>query len=164
VEKYKVAKIHDGDTITVQLKDEKYNIRLWGIDAPELNQSFGLEAKKFLENLIQDKEVEIDVVGIDVWGRKLGKVYLNGKSINENLVKNGMAWWNDYYYPKESNLEILEENARNNKVGLWKEDSPTSPWRWRKQVKIHQMETWLTDTKIRDLDTPTEKIRDIDFE
>lgn len=44
---YRVMKVSDGDTITVLNLEtaEKTKIRLYGIDSPEMNQSFGSQAK-----------------------------------------------------------------------------------------------------------------------
>lgn len=44
----KVVSVADGDTITVLHNDQKKEIRLYGIDAPEKDQASGQEAKKFI--------------------------------------------------------------------------------------------------------------------
>ena len=48
----KVILIADGDTITVLHDGEKEKIRLYGIDTPEMKQSFGKEAKAFTEGMV----------------------------------------------------------------------------------------------------------------
>ena len=48
-----VTRIADGDTITIRdANNQKQKIRLMGIDTPELDQPFGLEARDFLVGLI----------------------------------------------------------------------------------------------------------------
>ena len=161
----KVLKVHDGDTLSVLLDNEKVNIRLWGIDAPEIGQKFGEEAQVFLHNLIYDKEIDVDIVTTDLWNRQVCKIYLDKIFINSNLVEAGLAWWYDSYYPKEQELKSLEESARTKRVGLWSDDNPTSPWRWRKSVKIQQMEAWLNDPKVREVqDKNKERITDIELD
>ena len=60
---YKVIKVSDGDTITVMSLQQynKFKVRLYGIDAPESDQSFGTQSKQFLSDQILNKEVEIEV-------------------------------------------------------------------------------------------------------
>ncbi|EAJ5221493.1 thermonuclease, partial [Campylobacter upsaliensis] len=62
----KVSRVIDGDTIELLAKTSKTNpynhiaklkIRLYGIDAPELKQAYGKEAKEFLSALVLKQEV-----------------------------------------------------------------------------------------------------------
>ena len=55
----KVVSIHDGDTITVLQDKQQVKVRLFGIDAPELNQPYGKKSKRFLSNLITRKIAEV---------------------------------------------------------------------------------------------------------
>jgi endonuclease YncB( thermonuclease family) len=43
-----VLKIIDGDTIKVRINNNQIKIRLACIDAPEMSQAWGIEAKEFL--------------------------------------------------------------------------------------------------------------------
>ncbi|NJM26779.1 MAG: hypothetical protein HC859_16200 [Bacteroidia bacterium] len=45
-----VVAVVDGNTLQVKSGNDTYTILLWGIDSPELAQSYGGEAKKYLEN------------------------------------------------------------------------------------------------------------------
>src|SRR5262245_13469253 len=40
-----VVRVRDGDTIVIQSGEEQYKIHLSGIDAPEIRQAFGREAR-----------------------------------------------------------------------------------------------------------------------
>ena len=40
-----VIAVHDGDTITLKNESGQKKIRLAGIDAPELNQPYGVESR-----------------------------------------------------------------------------------------------------------------------
>ncbi len=78
----KVTNIIDGDTFTMSVthvgKNNEYdygsseNIRLAGINAPEINTVAGKEAKKKLENQLSNKEVRVNVKSRDTYGRVVG--------------------------------------------------------------------------------------------
>ena len=55
----------------------------------------------------------------------------NGKNINKELVKNGLAW-HFKKYSKDNSYDTLEKQARKLKLGLWKDKNPIAPWDWRK--------------------------------
>ena len=57
---YKVIKVSDGDTITVMSLQQynKFKVRLYGIDAPESDQSFGTQSKQFLSDQILNREID----------------------------------------------------------------------------------------------------------
>jgi micrococcal nuclease len=160
-----VENVHDGDTITVSYptSKKKFNVRLWGIDAPEANQSFGPQSKEFLVNLIKGKFVKIIFLGTDQYGRKIGKVFIDDKYVNFESVKNGMSWWYDNYAIEDTDLKIEETNARNTRIGLWGEDSPKPPWKWRAMIKINQLQVQLSKPEpVRAMKCPG--FRDMDVE
>ena len=61
----KVVSIHDGDTITILQGKQQIKVRLFGIDAPELEQPYGKKSKQFLANLIAGEVVEVEPKGKD---------------------------------------------------------------------------------------------------
>lgn len=125
-----VVRVIDGDTIEIDKNKER--IRLYGIDAPELKQSFGEKSKQALETLIAEKHIQIIPKGKDKYDRILAVVEFKGKDINKLMVSWGYAWANSYY----SDLYLEEQNnAKANKMGLWKEDKPIEPYKWRKQQR-----------------------------
>src|SRR5262249_10330735 len=75
----KVTSVIDGNTIELLANDnESYKIMLYGIDSPELGQEFGEKAKVFLEQMILDKNVNVEVQGKDRWGNRLGIILIEG--------------------------------------------------------------------------------------
>ena len=55
-----VLSVHDGDTLRVRNEQGRViNIRLWGVDAPELGQPYGKASRNFLRKLAQGKRVEV---------------------------------------------------------------------------------------------------------
>lgn len=138
-----VVGVTDGDTITVlDVTNKQYKIRLAGIDAPEKKQDFGNVSKKSLSDLVYNQQVSVDWGKLDRYERIVGKVFLRGTDINLQQIKQGMAW----YYRKYQNELVLgdrldylhaEEDAMNNKVGLWQYKTPIAPWDFRKSRRTN---------------------------
>lgn len=58
----------------------------------------------------------------------------DGRSLNQELVRQGYAWWYRKY-SKDERLAKLESEARAAKRGLRSAPNPTPPWDWRKAQK-----------------------------
>jgi endonuclease YncB( thermonuclease family) len=130
-----VIEVFDGDTILVLSDGQQIKVRLYCIDAPELLQPYGRTAKEFLSRILLGKKVKVKERGIDQYGRVLGEVFLDGEiSINEELVKNGMAWVYKKYC-KIPSYFALEKTARQNRIGLWEDENPIPPWEYRKKER-----------------------------
>jgi micrococcal nuclease len=56
----------------------------------------------------------------------------DGRNLNQELVRAGLAWWYRQYAKRDQVLAALEQEARAAKRGLWVEASPVPPWEWRK--------------------------------
>lgn len=108
-----------------------YKIRLAGIDAPEKQQAYGVQSKIYLEHLIADKDVSIKVLSCDQYGRYVGKIYLNGKDINGEMIRSGYAWHYNHFDSNPVYAGFMLDAQRSNR-GLWQEVHPTPPWIFRK--------------------------------
>ena len=75
-----VKRVIDGDTFTTSVR--KQPIRLANVFAPEANTKLGKKAAKHLSELIGGKEVELNILAIDIYGRVVAGVKIDGKSIN----------------------------------------------------------------------------------
>lgn len=129
-----IIEVHDGDTATVLVKDnKKYRIRFYGIDAPESKQSYGRISGDALRKKILGEDVVVQVVDVDTYGRAVGKVFLNERYINLEMVNDGMAWYYANYARNENDLAAAEHYARSRKAGLWKANNPEPPWNWRRK-------------------------------
>ncbi len=134
--------VADGDTITVMAdevggrENKKMKIRLYAIDCPEKKQEFGLKAKEFIENLILNKRVEIEVKGVDQYGRTVGIVQYYKYNVNSELLKNGLAWhYKQYSKDYYNEFEELESEAKNKKINIWSKKNSIAPWEFRKIKK-----------------------------
>lgn len=133
---YKVVKIKDGDTLGLLTGDnQQITVRLAEIDCPEKSQAFGQAAKKFTSDLCFGKEVRLIGNEHDRYGRTVAEVVLiDGTNVNYALVKNGYAWQYKAY-SKNTELAALEQQAREDKLGLWQDANPTPPWDFRREKK-----------------------------
>lgn len=127
----RVVHVGDGDTLTLQLPaGERRRVRLAWIDAPELAQAGGEQAKQVLDRKVYRREVTVQVVDTDPYGRIVGLVRLGDRDINAEMVAEGWAW--DYrHYNHSPQLEALEQSARQRHLGLWADEHPMPPWDFR---------------------------------
>ena len=84
--------VADGDTITVLHENLPERIRLYVIDCPEKRQPFGKTAKQFTSELVFGKLVDIEPVAVDRYGRTVAFVRIEDITVNEELIKEGLAW------------------------------------------------------------------------
>jgi len=126
-----VVRVRDGDSIVVMRGGVGIEVRLDGVDCPELAQAFGKKAKNFTSNLAFGKTVRLVGKGKDRYDRELAEVFLpDGRSLNRELVSAGLAWWYRKY-STDRTLESLERSAREARRGLWADANPVPPWDFR---------------------------------
>jgi endonuclease YncB( thermonuclease family) len=129
----KVVAITDGDTIKVMHNGIAERIRLWGIDCPESKQAFGTRAKQFTGDLAFGQVVTVQVRDVDRYRRTVGEIILpDGRNVNRELLRAGLAWWYQRYARHETILAELEFEARTAQRGLWADKEPMPPWEFRK--------------------------------
>ena len=135
----KVVSIADGDTVTVlDAAQTQHKVRLAGIDAPERKQPFGQVARQYLASAVFGKTVTIEWSKVDRYRREIGKVLLDGKDINLMLVDAGLAWHYKFYEREQSpedrhSYSTAEQRARAARRGLWRENTPSPPWEFRRR-------------------------------
>ena len=117
----KVLSLSDGDTIHFMAKGEtkKFKVRMLAIDTAELHfqtpdgkmvdQGYWAEqgAKELADYIAVGDDVDLEVYGEDVHGRKLGKVIKNGEDINLKMVRSG---WASLYMICEKDKKCLTGN------------------------------------------------------
>ena len=85
------TKVSDGDTITVEGVGK---VRLVGVNTPEKGVKGADASTYFVKKLCLNKEVSIDIdnsKNTDKYGRTLAVVIVDGKNLNEMLLKEGLA-------------------------------------------------------------------------
>jgi len=130
----KVVKVADGDTITVLHDGRRERIRLYGIDAPEMGQSYGRKAKDALAGMVAGKTVEIKRKDTDRYGRTVGIVMVDSRNVNADMVRAGYAWVYPKYCKERGCRDwfALERTAREARSGMWADPHIVPPWEWRK--------------------------------
>lgn len=129
----RVVAVGDGDTIEVMRGRAAARVRLHAVDCPELGQAFGQRARQRTAELAMGRDVRVQVVERDRFGRFVAEVFLpGGESLNRKLVGEGLAWWYRDYAPRDVELRLLEEKAREARRGLWADAKPVPPWIWRR--------------------------------
>ena len=108
----RVVGVSDGDTITVLRDRTQVRIRLYGIDCPETGQDFGFRAKQFTAELAFGKVVKVVPRDRDRYGRIVAEVVLpDGRVLNDELVKAGLAWWYRQHAQNIGTLPQLEAES-----------------------------------------------------
>lgn len=102
----------DGDTVrlkhlwlTPHLTNHDINVRLEGIDAPEIftgdeeEQEQGYESKHHLEDLLEDRELRFEWIERGKYGRAVGILYRKAdgvwEDVGEKMVQDGHADWSN---------------------------------------------------------------------
>lgn len=126
-----LVRIIDGDTIKVIYNGKEQNLRYLLIDTPELNhkqqgkQPFAEEATKRNDELLKSGKLEIEFdIGEreDKYGRLLAYVYIDGKSVQQKLVEEGLARVAYIYPPNTKHLDPFKEaekKAQQAGIGIW---------------------------------------------
>ncbi|UIF88614.1 thermonuclease family protein (plasmid) [Cupriavidus necator] len=107
---------------------------------PSQAQSFGNFAKKALSDLTYNRAVVVEGAKHDRYGRLVGKVLVNGRDVNIEMVRRGLAWHYTKYKREQSpddrvQYEKAEEAARLQRIGLWLDPHPIAPWDFRRRSR-----------------------------
>lgn len=130
--------VTDGDSLRVGLASGVVEIRLHGIDAPEVRprrQRFGPEATKVLKSLVNGAVLEVEPVAQDRYDRVVARVYADGHEVNAAMLEKGYAWaYRQYLDADTRHYCDLEDAARRAGRGIWVGDRKTwqAPWEFRR--------------------------------
>jgi len=97
------AFVIDGDTIVI----DQTQVRLFGIDAPELDHPYGIRAKRALARLCKGQVVQAQIIEVDRHGRTVAHCFLrDGRDLSAEMVKAGLAIdWRKYSGGRYASLE-----------------------------------------------------------
>ncbi len=130
-----VSAVIDGDTVELDYSGYSQQADLADIDAPELRQPFGRQARQYLSGLILNKTVTVTSMKTEKGSRAEVELYvLDGRmrSVNRIMVKNGYAWSLSGRYAMQEKL------ARRAHAGLWSQNRPLNPAEFRRQQERSQ--------------------------
>jgi micrococcal nuclease len=127
----KVIEVIDGNTLVVRAEEETYTIVFHLIDSPDPGQPYAGAAQEYLQKKLLKKQVTVHLVGKDRRGNYLGVIFLrNSVDVRHDLISRGLAWVEEGC--TDPQLFTLQEQARQQRIGLWREDNPTPPWVYRR--------------------------------
>lgn len=145
----KVVVVIDGDTVVVREDNgQRRDIRIAGIDAPEIRQAYGTRSRQHLIELAYGKRVSVSWYKLDRYRRTIGHVYVmrpencRPSACSQMLdvalaqIEAGLAW-HDKEHLTEQPVEDqqryahAERQARLRRLGLWAQIRPLPPWQYR---------------------------------
>ena len=129
-----LVRVKDGDSLVVKVQGVAMDVRLSGIDAPELDQPYGREAKQALVSLAAGRQLVVEPLDTDRYGRTVAHVWNGETQLNTEMVKRGGAWFYSEF-ARNDELYQVEQEARNAKRGLWAlpRKDRVEPWVWRER-------------------------------
>ncbi|HLL19090.1 MAG TPA: thermonuclease family protein [Rubrivivax sp.] len=88
-----VARVVDGDTLWLTPPGKApLVVRLRDIDAPEICQPWGLQARQALVDLTLNRRATLRKVARDTHGRTVGSIIVDGVDVGPLMVAEGHAW------------------------------------------------------------------------
>lgn len=113
----KVIEVVDGDTFIIE---NHQSIRLYGLNAPELENCMGQDAKHALSSLILDKRVQLREPVADQGTRRvMTLVYSDEKLINEVMIRAGFAEYENQAGSQKARMGAANTYARENHIGIF---------------------------------------------
>lgn len=147
-----VTDVSDGDTFKLITADgTKLKVRTAFYDALETpkidrrtgkvkkpGQPFGEEVANAFRRKVEGKKVRVDIIDIDRYKRMVGIVWLNGRNINLEMVREGWAQcYRQYLRPPYTHQFIqAEEMAKKERRGIWGRSDYEDPANFRKRLRI----------------------------
>lgn len=109
-----VVHVADGDTLRLN----GIKIRVWGVDAPEVDQRGYKEATQVLQDEVLLKKVSCVIRDRDRYNRIVAQCFQDEKDIGAGVIRAG--WARDYHRHSKGYYLKEELAARKERKGLWK--------------------------------------------
>lgn len=135
---YRVLRIEDGDTITVDMNGHDERVRFIGVDTPETQdprkpvQCFGKAASEFTKQLIGTNSVRLESDPLssnrDRYNRLLRYIYLpDGRLVQSEILKSGYGFaYVSFPFTRSEEFLNYQRGAREGNQGLWSSCEPTT--------------------------------------
>ena len=120
----RVVKVLDGDTVQIMnCHGKSVRIHLYGVEAPQTSQYFGQQSVRYFAGLVGDRTVEVVNIGRDERGRMRSLVWVDGVSVNEEMVRAGYAWVSNPLglSPSCERWLGVQVAAREQRTGMWRD-------------------------------------------
>jgi micrococcal nuclease len=129
-----VTHVTDGDSLWVRpaAGGPPRQVRVQGIDAPEICQAWGRESREALAAQVLHRQVRVNGRGRDTYGRTLAQVSFGNQDVGASMVGRGHAW--SYRFRRDVGPYSRQESqARSAHLGLWSASAPIEPRVFRKR-------------------------------
>src|SRR5258705_12418253 len=89
----RVKSVVDGDSLFVSIApSHELEVRLFGIDCPEGDQPYGNQAREALARLVSGREIKVEPVDPDSYGRTVAGILVGERDGHAELVRARPAW------------------------------------------------------------------------
>jgi endonuclease YncB( thermonuclease family) len=143
--------VSDGDTFKLTTANgTKLKVRTAFYDALETpkidrrtgkvkkpGQPFGEEVANAFRKKVEGKKVRVDIIDIDRYKRMVGIVWLNGRNITLEMVREGWAQCYRRYLKPPHTYQCIqaEDIARRERKGIWGRSDYEDPANFRKRLR-----------------------------
>jgi len=115
-----VVSVADGDTVRIRFDSIAWTIqvRLEGIDCPEMSEAFGPAARNATRVMMFDRIVQVKATDVDRYDRLVGRIIIDGKDSSIELLGAGLAC----HYTRHSSdrsLAAAQLDAKSIGRGFW---------------------------------------------
>ncbi len=88
--------------------------------------------------MVFNRQVTAECSKADKYRRLICKILVDGVDVNLGQVKAGMAWHYKHYANEQTPADreayaAVELDAREKHLGLWADQNPMPPWKWRRR-------------------------------
>ena len=130
-----VVHVGDGDTVYVKAADAPaaVAVRLLGMDAPEICQEGGAQARQALAEMVLHHRVTVVGEGRDSYGRDLARVYAQGRDVGRQMVALGHAWSLRHGRASAADYGEEQQQAQAARRGLFAQAHPELPRDFRQR-------------------------------
>jgi micrococcal nuclease len=129
-----VTHVTDGDSLWVRpaAGGPARQLRVQGIDAPEICQAWGREARDALAAQVLHRQVQVTSRGRDTYRRTLAQVSFGNQDVGAWMVSRGHAW--SYRFRRDGGPYMQQESqARSARLGLWHGGGAMEPRDFRRR-------------------------------
>lgn len=132
----RAVEVIDGKTLVVETPARnRITIVLQFIEIPEAEQPLYQTVKEHLQAMVLDKTVEFLPRGL-MQTRTIGQVFLNGRDLSQQLLRDGAAWYSMTEKESQNSAErelyqLNEGQAKLEKRGVWSIENLKPAWEFR---------------------------------
>ncbi|MGV3742660.1 MAG: thermonuclease family protein [Burkholderiaceae bacterium] len=129
-----VIEVRSGDTLSLTEQGKTVTIRLANVDAPELDQPYGAESRRSLEEMCKGKEASYQPQGASLKGELRAAVICGEIDVGRAQLKRGLAWVRPHP-DVDAAFTAIQDFVWREKTGLWADANPVPPWEWAERKR-----------------------------